>query len=152
MTHPTNSGKERAKMLRQIAFQAFESILQPEHEFLTNLANEYDLTPPFTDAGRREEDGSKCTLSDLELCEAIDKFVSKQCKTGKAWQMTVPVDFNRDSDMLITELVQRFKARVEVKEEDQGELWEEIDRISAGSSAAFRLNTALTSKFKISRK
>lgn len=51
----------------------------------------------------------RCTLSDKELVEAIHQLVSKQCKTGDAWLMTIPVDFNRDSDMLISELIKRFQ-------------------------------------------
>lgn len=58
------------------------------------------------------QDKRRCTLSDKELIEAVHALVSKQCKTGRGWQMSVPVDFNRDSDILISELIRRFKQSI----------------------------------------
>lgn len=53
----------------------------------------------------------KCTLSDKELSEKCRTLISALCQTGgKAWSMRVPVDFNNDSDMLLSELVRRFES------------------------------------------
>ncbi len=52
----------------------------------------------------------KCTLSDEELIEKCIKWVSELCRTGgQAWCLKVPVDFNNDPDMLLGELIERFK-------------------------------------------
>lgn len=53
---------------------------------------------------------NKTTLSDDELAETLRKWVVKACKTGgRNWTLSVPVDFNRDPDMLIIELIERFE-------------------------------------------
>lgn len=53
----------------------------------------------------------KCTLRDAELLADVEKWVSKLCDTGgRAWTLSVPVNFNRDPDMLITELCKRYAA------------------------------------------
>lgn len=53
----------------------------------------------------------KCTLTDAELRDAVQKWVSKLCETGgRAWTLSVPVNFDRDPDMLITELCKRYAA------------------------------------------
>jgi hypothetical protein len=52
----------------------------------------------------------KCTLSNSELIEAVEDWVSKLCKSGgQAWTLQVPVNFNRDPDMLIIELCKRLR-------------------------------------------
>lgn len=52
----------------------------------------------------------ECTLNDENLIQACEGWVSKLCKTGgSAWSLSVPVDFNKDPDVLITELINRFK-------------------------------------------
>lgn len=57
------------------------------------------------------------TLTDKELAESVTAWVSKLCKTGgKAWILSVPVKFNKDPDILITELVERFNR---LKEENE---------------------------------
>ena len=53
----------------------------------------------------------KCTLRDAELLADVEKWVSKLCDTGgSAWTLSVPINFNRDPDMLITELCKRYAA------------------------------------------
>jgi hypothetical protein len=53
----------------------------------------------------------KCTLRDAELLADVEKWVSKLCDPGgMAWTLSVPVNFNRDPDMLITELHKRYAA------------------------------------------
>ncbi len=54
---------------------------------------------------------NKCVLTDAELHEAVQRWVSKLCETGgRAWTLSVPVNFDRDPDMLITELCKRHEA------------------------------------------
>lgn len=56
----------------------------------------------------------KCTLSDDELIAACSKWIDDLCRSGGSkWSLTVPVDFNRDPDMLFTELINRFKLTVQ---------------------------------------
>lgn len=59
-----------------------------------------------------------CTLTDDELIEACNAWVSSLAKTGgKSWCLQVPVNFNRDPDMLFSELSNRFK---QLKESTNG--------------------------------
>ena len=52
----------------------------------------------------------ECTLTDAELIEKCNEWISKLCKSGgKDWCLKVPVDFNNDPDMLFLELSNRFK-------------------------------------------
>lgn len=52
----------------------------------------------------------RCTLSDDDLLEKCDEWIEKLCKSGgKDWCLSVPVNFNRDPDMLFVELMNRFK-------------------------------------------
>ena len=52
----------------------------------------------------------KCSLTNKELAESCDKLISDLCKNGaKSFVMTVPPNFNQDSDMILSELVRRFK-------------------------------------------
>lgn len=49
------------------------------------------------------------TLTDQELVDKVQEWVSKLCKTGgQAWSLRVPVDVNHDPDVLISELCRRF--------------------------------------------
>ncbi len=51
----------------------------------------------------------KCTLSNEELVVRVNALVSKLCETGgKSWGLSVPVNFNRDPDMLIIEMGKRL--------------------------------------------
>lgn len=60
-----------------------------------------------------QQDRTKCTLSNQELIEACQNQIRKiSGKGGNAWQMSIPPDMNRDSDMIFSELVNRFKAFV----------------------------------------
>lgn len=54
-----------------------------------------------------------CTLSDAELIAAVNDLVSRLCKDPRAWQMCVPPNMDKDSDMLICELSNRFKRLTE---------------------------------------
>lgn len=52
-----------------------------------------------------------CTLTNEELIARCDKWIHKLAESGgKEWVLSVPVDFDRDPDMLFTELCNRLKA------------------------------------------
>lgn len=58
----------------------------------------------------------KCMLSDDDLSKACYDLISKMCKTGgRAFTMSVPVDVNRDSDIILCELIERFNKLREQK-------------------------------------
>ena len=51
-------------------------------------------------------------MSDMELIEKAQNEVSKLCETGgKSLRMTVPPSVN-DTDMLLCELINRFKSKL----------------------------------------
>lgn len=50
----------------------------------------------------------QCTLTDIELLEVCQKAISAQSEKGH-WPMNVPPDMNRDSDMVLSELHNRYK-------------------------------------------
>jgi hypothetical protein len=59
-----------------------------------------------------EEDpvARECTLSDQELADLCSDWVSKLCASGgTAFTMTVPVRLNYDTDMVFSELIERFR-------------------------------------------
>lgn len=62
---------------------------------------------------------NKCTLSNEDMLQQCEQWVHKLAKSGGVdWCLQVPVNFNRDPDMLFMELINRFKANVQ-----QGALW-----------------------------
>ncbi len=57
-----------------------------------------------------KDKSKECTLTDLELADKCDGQISEMCKTGgRSFSMSVPVNFNSDTDMLFSELVNRFR-------------------------------------------
>jgi len=51
----------------------------------------------------------ECTLNNSELLKAVNDWVSSLCETGgRSWSLRVPVDFNRDPDILISEMGKRL--------------------------------------------
>lgn len=59
-------------------------------------------------------DKTTCTLSDQELIEKCEEWISSLARSGgDTWCLSVPVDFNRDPDMLFSELIKRFKEQQE---------------------------------------
>ena len=55
-------------------------------------------------------DRTKCSLSDSELIEKVQDELSKMCQTGgKSFTMRIPAKVNEDTDLLISEMVARFK-------------------------------------------
>lgn len=53
---------------------------------------------------------SPCKLNNEELVIKVREWVSKLAKTGgSAWTLSVPVNFERDPDILIEELCKRFE-------------------------------------------
>jgi hypothetical protein len=52
----------------------------------------------------------KCTLSNEELIQACRDWVRSLARTGgNSWVLQVPVNFDRDPDMLFCELINRFR-------------------------------------------
>lgn len=51
----------------------------------------------------------KTTLTNEELVKKCEALISALCKNPSAWTMRVPVDVNNDSDVILQELVNRFK-------------------------------------------
>lgn len=52
----------------------------------------------------------KCTLTDQQLIDLANSMVNDLAQTGgRAWTMRVPVDFDRDHDMIFSELISRFE-------------------------------------------
>lgn len=59
----------------------------------------------------KAEEKARCTLSDKELIEKGNYWISKLAKSGgEAWTLQVPVDFNNDPDMLFIELGKRLES------------------------------------------
>jgi hypothetical protein len=57
-----------------------------------------------------------CTLNNQQLIDIAKVMVSKLCSTGgRSWTMRVPVDFDRDDDMILSELISRFEAATQVE-------------------------------------
>jgi hypothetical protein len=49
-------------------------------------------------------------LNDEELINKCNDWISRLCETGgRAWSLRVPVDFDRDPDVLFVELINRYK-------------------------------------------
>jgi hypothetical protein len=52
-----------------------------------------------------------CTLSNKELAERLRDWASRLAETGgKAWSLQIPVNFNRDPDMLMCEAADRLQS------------------------------------------
>ena len=75
--------------------------------------NQEGLTP---NACRCDEAGTlnnRCTLTDELLIAKSKQLIDELCRTGgRSWTMRVPVDFDKDHDMILSELVERFEACV----------------------------------------
>ena len=54
----------------------------------------------------------ECRLNDADLIEKSNNLVSELAKTGgRSWSLSVPVNFNRDPDMIFSRLGMRLKDR-----------------------------------------
>lgn len=78
-----------------------------------------------------DKDKARCTLSDKELIEKSNDWVSKLAKSGgNAWTLRIPVDFNNDPDMLFTELGKRLESySSEMLQKKISELEAELDLV-----------------------
>lgn len=71
-----------------------------------------DGGPQMTNEKDREM--PRCTLSDEALADNLTEWAIKLAKTGGgAWDLRVPVDWNHDPDMLMTEAADRLRFRAE---------------------------------------
>lgn len=53
---------------------------------------------------------TECTLNNEELIAKAHELVHQLAKTGgKSWSLSVPVDFNKDPDMIFLELCRRLR-------------------------------------------
>lgn len=53
---------------------------------------------------------TECALTDNELIEVCVEWVNKLAESGgRKWSLQVPVNFNRDLDMIFLELVRRYQ-------------------------------------------
>lgn len=57
----------------------------------------------------------KCTLSDSELIEKVDKLTDDLYKAGKVPTIHVPARPDEDYDLLVGELILRFRESIEPK-------------------------------------
>ncbi len=57
----------------------------------------------------------KCTLSDDDLMKAVDEATDKIYKTGEIPSRHIPARPDSDYDLLVGELILRFKEAVEQK-------------------------------------
>lgn len=50
-----------------------------------------------------------CKLSDEDLVKKCAEWVDKLCKSGgSSWSLSVPVNFEKDPDILLSELIKRY--------------------------------------------
>jgi len=55
----------------------------------------------------------KCTLTNIELINRVEQELNKLIETGgKSFTMRVPAQVNNDTDLIISELLTRFKISV----------------------------------------
>lgn len=55
-----------------------------------------------------------CTLSDEQLVEKAERWLDKLTATGgKCWSLPVPANPNEDVDLVLTELLERFKKQLQ---------------------------------------
>lgn len=65
-----------------------------------------------------------CTLSDQELIAICTEWIQKLIDSGgKEWCMFVPARPNKDPDLLLSELVERFKAKLSEPQSEGGLQW-----------------------------
>lgn len=80
-----------------------------------------------------EDKRSKGMLSDSDIVQVVDKWVDKVCKSGgRGWSLRVPVDFNHDPYVLITDLTKRFTAQA-MKIEELEEQVEDTENALTGA-------------------
>ena len=64
----------------------------------------------------------KCTLSNKELADKVSEGISELCKTGgKSFTMHVPARLNEDLDLIVSEMVSRFRVLALAKKTDASE-------------------------------
>lgn len=84
----------------------------------------------------------KCDLSNEELTTMCRQWVSKLCETGgKAWTLEIPVNYNKDPDLLICELIDRFKKNQSIISPSRGFTVEEMrDAYISGCNAGLQFD------------
>ena len=69
---------------------------------------------------------SECQLTNEELIRKVRMWVDELCRTGgKGWSLQVPVNMERDPDILINELCNRFESVLPAGPGEEDGLWAE---------------------------
>lgn len=72
----------------------------------------------------------RCNLPDDELLTRCGDWINKLCKSGgRDWCLQVPVNFDRDPDMLFIELINRYREQVCSRHEYEHTIRELIERL-----------------------
>ena len=88
-----------------------------------------------------------CTLTDDELIEAVDKATDKMFTDGKVPSLAVPAKPNEHYDLLVGELMVRFKERLESAEIKQKDLLKEYTDWLNRKSDWVKINPKLIEEF-----
>ena len=63
-----------------------------------------------------------CKLSDEDLVKKCAEWVDKLCKSGgSSWSLSVPVNFEKDPDVLFSELIKRYSEKYHISTEHDTE-------------------------------
>lgn len=77
--------------------------------FCTDIEDNTNREKIYLEDTPKIKENTSCTLSNEELHTACEEMILKLCDTnGKAWKQSIPVDYNKDPDLLLSALIVRF--------------------------------------------